>query len=60
MNARAETIREKRSFSGAWDRLQLCLIPCRTFFAFPLPPRAPKTRPSETKSTEDGQQSLLE
>jgi putative SOS response-associated peptidase YedK len=32
MNARAETIGEKRSFSGAWNRLQLCLIPCRTFF----------------------------
>jgi putative SOS response-associated peptidase YedK len=32
MNARAETIGEKRSFSAAWKRLQLCLIPCRTFF----------------------------
>lgn len=32
MNARAETIGEKRSFSGAWNRLQLCLIPCQTFF----------------------------
>jgi putative SOS response-associated peptidase YedK len=32
MNARTETIGEKRSFSGAWNRLQLCLIPCRTFF----------------------------
>jgi putative SOS response-associated peptidase YedK len=32
MNARAETIGEKRSFSGAWTRLQLCLIPCQTFF----------------------------
>jgi len=32
MNARAETIGEKRSFSGAWNRLQLCLIPCRSFF----------------------------
>jgi putative SOS response-associated peptidase YedK len=32
MNARAETIGEKRSFSGAWNRLQLCLIPCRSFY----------------------------
>jgi putative SOS response-associated peptidase YedK len=32
MNARAESIGEKRSFSGAWSRLQLCLIPCRAFF----------------------------
>jgi putative SOS response-associated peptidase YedK len=28
MNARSESIGEKRSFSGAWNRLQLCLIPC--------------------------------
>lgn len=32
MNARSETIGEKRSFSGAWNRLQLCLIPCNSFF----------------------------
>lgn len=32
MNARAESVGEKRSFSGAWSRLQLCLIPCRSFF----------------------------
>lgn len=32
MNARAETVGEKRSFSGAWKKLQLCLIPCRAFF----------------------------
>jgi len=32
MNARSESIGEKRSFSGAWKRLQLCLIPCRSFF----------------------------
>lgn len=32
MNARAETIGEKRSFAGAWKKLQLCLIPCRSFF----------------------------
>jgi putative SOS response-associated peptidase YedK len=32
MNARSESIAEKRSFSGAWRNLQLCLIPCRTFF----------------------------
>jgi putative SOS response-associated peptidase YedK len=32
MNARAETIGEKRSFSGAWKKLQLCLIPCQSFF----------------------------
>ncbi|CAG4888069.1 SOS response-associated peptidase [Paraburkholderia saeva] len=32
MNARAETIGEKRSFSGAWNRLQLCLIPCESFY----------------------------
>ncbi|BEU28103.1 SOS response-associated peptidase family protein [Paraburkholderia sp. 22B1P] len=32
MNARSETVDQKRSFSGAWKNLQLCLIPCRTFF----------------------------
>jgi putative SOS response-associated peptidase YedK len=32
MNARAESVGEKRSFSGAWTRLQLCLIPCESFF----------------------------
>jgi putative SOS response-associated peptidase YedK len=32
MNARAESVGEKRSFSGAWNRLQLCLIPCVSFF----------------------------
>jgi putative SOS response-associated peptidase YedK len=32
MNARAESIGEKRSFSGAWNRLQLCLIPCASFY----------------------------
>jgi putative SOS response-associated peptidase YedK len=32
MNARAESVGEKRSFSGAWNRLQLCLIPCASFY----------------------------
>lgn len=32
MNARAESVGEKRSFSGAWKKLQLCLIPCAAFF----------------------------
>lgn len=32
MNARAETVGEKRSFSGAWKKLQLCLIPCWAFY----------------------------
>jgi putative SOS response-associated peptidase YedK len=32
MNARSESVGEKRSFSGAWKRLQLCLIPCKSFF----------------------------
>ena len=32
MNARAETVGEKRSYGGAWKRLQLALIPCTTFF----------------------------
>jgi putative SOS response-associated peptidase YedK len=32
MNARAETIGEKRSFSHAWKNLQLCLVPCGAFF----------------------------
>jgi len=32
MNARAESIGEKRSFSGAWKRLQLCLIPSEAFY----------------------------
>jgi putative SOS response-associated peptidase YedK len=32
MNARSESLGEKRSFSRAWKRLQLCLIPCRSFY----------------------------
>ncbi|WP_309936099.1 MULTISPECIES: SOS response-associated peptidase family protein [unclassified Caballeronia] len=32
MNARAETVGERRSFSGAWKKLQLCLIPCIGFY----------------------------
>jgi putative SOS response-associated peptidase YedK len=32
MNARTETVGEKRSYSGAWKKLQLCLIPCRSFY----------------------------
>jgi len=32
MNARSESLSEKRSFRGAWNRLQLCLIPCRSFY----------------------------
>ncbi|WP_053064109.1 SOS response-associated peptidase family protein [Caballeronia mineralivorans] len=32
MNARAESVGEKRIFSGAWKKLQLCLIPCESFF----------------------------
>jgi putative SOS response-associated peptidase YedK len=33
MNARAESVGERRSFSGAWKKLQLCLIPCQSFYA---------------------------
>ncbi|VVE68849.1 hypothetical protein PAN31117_03087 [Pandoraea anapnoica] len=32
MNARAETVGEKRSFSGAWKKQQLCLIPTQVFY----------------------------
>ncbi|MEM5326252.1 SOS response-associated peptidase family protein [Paraburkholderia sp. JHI2823] len=32
MNARAESIGEKRSFCDAWKKLQLCLIPAEAFF----------------------------
>ncbi len=32
MNARAETVGQKRSYSGAWNRLQLALIPCQMFY----------------------------
>ncbi|QBQ97411.1 SOS response-associated peptidase [Paraburkholderia pallida] len=32
MNARSESLGEKRSFSGAWKRLQMCLVPCDAFF----------------------------
>lgn len=32
MNARAESIGERRSYSGAWKKLQLCLIPCSAFY----------------------------
>ncbi|ALS63684.1 SOS response-associated peptidase [Pandoraea apista] len=31
MNARAETVGEKRSFSSAWKKQQLCLIPTQVF-----------------------------
>jgi putative SOS response-associated peptidase YedK len=32
MNARAETVGEKRNFSGAWKKQQLCLIPAQYFY----------------------------
>jgi putative SOS response-associated peptidase YedK len=32
MNARSESIGEKRSFRSAWTKLQLCLIPCARFY----------------------------
>ncbi|WP_321876328.1 SOS response-associated peptidase [Paraburkholderia bannensis] len=32
MNARSETLGEKRSFSGAWKRQQFCLVPCEAFY----------------------------
>ncbi|MCP3713189.1 SOS response-associated peptidase [Paraburkholderia sp. CNPSo 3274] len=32
MNARSETVGEKRSFSGAWKKLQLALIPCEAIY----------------------------
>ncbi|GJH05056.1 SOS response-associated peptidase [Paraburkholderia terrae] len=32
MNARSESVAEKRSFSVAWKNLQLCLIPCLWFY----------------------------
>lgn len=32
MNARAETVTEKRSFSTAWKNAQTCLIPMKCFF----------------------------
>ena len=32
MNVRAETVGEKRSYSGAWKKQQTYLIPCYTFF----------------------------
>jgi putative SOS response-associated peptidase YedK len=32
MNARAETVGERRSFSGAWKKQQLALIPCEAFY----------------------------
>jgi putative SOS response-associated peptidase YedK len=32
MNARSESIEQKRSFSSAWKNLQLCLIPCTWFY----------------------------
>lgn len=32
MNARAETVAEKRSFSPAWKKAQLCLVPMIGFF----------------------------
>jgi putative SOS response-associated peptidase YedK len=32
MNARAETLAEKRSFAPAWNRGQLCAVPMRCFY----------------------------
>ncbi|WP_434664636.1 SOS response-associated peptidase family protein [Paraburkholderia sp. A3BS-1L] len=32
MNARTETVGEKRSFSGAWKKQQRCLIPAEAFY----------------------------
>jgi len=32
MNARFETVGEKRSFSGAWKRSQHCLVPMAAFY----------------------------
>jgi putative SOS response-associated peptidase YedK len=32
MNARTKSVGKKRSFSGAWKKLQLCLIPCASFY----------------------------
>lgn len=32
MNARAETVGQLRSFSGAWKRSQLCLVPMTAFY----------------------------
>jgi putative SOS response-associated peptidase YedK len=32
MNARSESVEQKRSFSSAWKNLQLALIPCVSFF----------------------------
>ncbi|RQM47114.1 hypothetical protein EHZ19_15785 [Paraburkholderia bannensis] len=32
MNARVESVGDKRSFSGAWKRQQLCLVPCEAFY----------------------------
>jgi putative SOS response-associated peptidase YedK len=32
MNARSETVGEKRSFSSAWKKQQLCLIPADAFY----------------------------
>jgi putative SOS response-associated peptidase YedK len=32
MNARAETVGQLRSFSGAWKRNQLCLVPMTAFY----------------------------
>lgn len=32
MNARVESLTERRNFKGVWLRQQLCLVPCTTFF----------------------------
>ncbi|MFM0036047.1 SOS response-associated peptidase family protein [Paraburkholderia strydomiana] len=32
MNGRAESVGERRSYSGVWKKLQLCLIPCSAFY----------------------------
>ncbi|MCP3708854.1 SOS response-associated peptidase [Paraburkholderia sp. CNPSo 3274] len=32
MNARTETVGERRSFNGAWRKQQLALIPCEAFY----------------------------
>lgn len=42
-NARSETVGEKRTFSGAWKALQLCLVPAQCFYE-------PYYAPGATKS----------
>jgi putative SOS response-associated peptidase YedK len=50
MNARAETIGEKRSYAGSWRQGHTCLLPMQCFNQ-PMNPAAPSAGPSAWPTT---------